>query len=166
MFRTFGVNGHELLRWTATNSWGERPRTSGVNGHELLGWTATNFWGERPVQKWLVLKCVFNVFSGWDTLENAFLPSNSPQIELSTISSSSSCLKVEKNNFSHQKNDVFDHSICNNFFKVHLRSNLSRNLTYLRQIWVLFNKTISKIFGRSPQKLVAVHPRSSWPFTP
>ena len=37
---TYKVNGHELLRWTATNSWGERPRTFGVNGHELLGWTA------------------------------------------------------------------------------------------------------------------------------
>ena len=119
--------------------------------------------------------------SGWDTLENAFLPSNSPQIELLTILSPSSCLKVEKNNFSHQKMTFFDHSICNIFFKVHLRSNLSRNLTYLRQIWVLFNKTVSKIFavhpkswwpftpegrGRSPLKFVAVHPLSSWPFTP
>ena len=104
--------------------------------------------------------------SGWDTLENAFLPSNSPQIELLTILSPSSCLKVEKNNFSHQKMTFFDHSICNIFFEVHLRSNLSRNLTYLRQILVLFNKTISKIFGRSPQKLVAVHPRSWWLFTP
>ena len=28
--------------------WGERPRTFGVNGHQLLGWTATDFWGERP----------------------------------------------------------------------------------------------------------------------
>ena len=37
---TYGVNGHELLGWTATNSWGERPRTFGVNGHEILGWTA------------------------------------------------------------------------------------------------------------------------------
>ena len=121
-------------------------------------WTASSKMTSSKVR----IQCI----SGWDTLENAFLPSNSPQIELLTILSPSSCLKVEKNNFSHQKMTFFDHSICNIFFKVHLRSNLSRNLTYLRQIWVLFNKTISKIFGRSPQKLVAVHPRSSWPFTP
>ena len=50
---TATANGHQLLGWTATNFWGERPRTSGVNGHELLGWTATNLWGERPrVQGW------------------------------------------------------------------------------------------------------------------
>ena len=52
--RTFGVNGRELLGWTATNFWGERPRTYGVNGHgfkgerRLLRWTATDFWGEWP----------------------------------------------------------------------------------------------------------------------
>ena len=50
------------------------------------------------------------------------------------------------------------------YFKVHLRLNLSRNLTYLSPIWVLFNKAISKIFGCSPQKFVVVHPRSKWPF--
>ena len=41
---TYEVNGHELLGWTATNSWGERQRTFGVNGHELLGWTAKQPW--------------------------------------------------------------------------------------------------------------------------
>ena len=103
--------------------------------------------------------------SGWDTLENAFLPSNSPQIELSTILSPSSRLKVEKNNFPHQKMTFLIIQYAIFYFKAHLRSNLSRNLTYLRPIWVLLNKTISKIFGRSPQKSVAVHPRCSWPFT-
>ena len=34
--------------------------------------------------------------SGRGTPENVFLPSNSPQIELSTILSPSSCMKVEK----------------------------------------------------------------------
>ena len=50
--------------------------------------------------------------------------------------------------------------------KAHLSSNLSNNLTHQRPIWVFFTKTILKIFGRSPQKLVAVHPKSWWPFTP
>ena len=40
--RTFGVNGHGLLRWTATDFWGERPRTSGVNGQSSCR--------ERPIR--------------------------------------------------------------------------------------------------------------------
>ena len=53
----------ERPKQKAINFWGERPRTFGVNGYQLLGWTASNFWGERPRtsgvngQKFLISSC-------------------------------------------------------------------------------------------------------------
>ena len=59
----------EWTKWTAiqknTSILSEQP-------FWLKGWTATNFWGERPVQKWLVLKCVFNVFQVGTPLKMLF----------------------------------------------------------------------------------------------
>ena len=44
----FNERPFEIKGWTATTSWGERPRHLGVNGHNILGWTAKASWGERP----------------------------------------------------------------------------------------------------------------------
>ena len=114
------------------------------------------------------------------------MPSNSPQIELSTILSPSSCLKVKNNNFSHQKMTslIIQYAIFfKGSFKIESISkfNLSQaNLGPLRRddvknIWPftpkkcglspqMFVAVTLGVRGRSPRKLLAVHPGRSWPF--